>query len=192
MEYTILLNPGEEYMATKMGSMDQDGKKTKMPMNMTTIMDFQNNAMIMIMEEQKMANVMSMDMISDVTENEDSEAEKTIIKTGQTKEILGYRCEEYKITSEDMEGNIWIAPDIEAYDQSFLKNLGNSTFAKETELTELKGLMMEMEMTIKSGKKNKSTDMKMNVISFEEKETEIVMSNYQPLSLSGGFMNQEK
>lgn len=192
MDYTILLNPGKEYMATKMGSMTQEGKKTKMPMNMTTIMDFHNNAMIMIMEEQKMANVMSMDMINDVAENEEPQKEAAITKTGNTKEILGYKCEEYQIRSEDTEGSIWIAPDIEAYDQSFLKNIGNSAFANETELMELKGLMMEMEMTVKSGKKNTSTDMKMNVIRFEEKETDIVMSNYQSLSLGGGFMNQGK
>lgn len=192
MEYAILLNPGKEYMATKMGAMTQDGKKTKMPMDMTTIMDFQNNAMIMIMEQQKMANIMSMDELSDMAENEETMEEATITKTGQTKKILGYRCEEYKMTSADMEGNIWIAPKVEAYDQSFLKHLGNSAFTNKTELMELKGLMMEMEITVKPDKKNKSTDMKMNIISFEEKEKEIVMSNYKSLNMGSGFMNQRE
>ncbi len=196
MDYTMLLNPDEEYMATKIGSMmGQDGKKTKMAMNMTTIMDFQNNAMIMIMEEQKIAQIMSMSQINDMAENDEPQVETSITKTGRTKEILGYKCEEYQMTSEDMEGSIWIAPDIEVYNQSFLNNLGSSSFANKSELMDLKGLTMEMDMTIKSEKKKKKggdMNMKMTVISFEEQNNEIAMANYKSLSLGGGFSNQGK
>ncbi len=193
MEYTVLLNPNEEYMGTKIGNMTQGGKSNSMAKGIVNIMDFQNNAMIMIMEEQKMANVMSMESLNKAAENNKSEGETntTVAKTGKTKDILGYKCYEYQILSNDSEGSIWIAPSVEVYNQGFLKSMNNAAFSNNTELLDLKGLTMEMEMTVKSGDKGEKMDMKMTVISFNKKNSKIDMSNYTSMNFGAGFMGQQ-
>jgi len=192
MEYTVLLNPDEEYLGTKIGNMTQDGKSNSMAKGMVNIMDFQNNVMIMIMEEQKMANVMSMESLNKAAENNKSEGEinTTVAKTGKTKDILGYKCYEYQILSNDSEGSIWIAPSVDIYNQAFLKSMNNAAFSNNTELLDLKGLTMEMEMTVKSGDKGEQTEMKMTVISFSKKSSTIDMSNYTSVNFGTGFIGQ--
>ncbi len=194
MEYTVLLNPEEEYMGTKIGNMTQGGKSNGMAKGVINIMDFDNNAMIMIMEEQKMANVMSLESVNSMIEDNNSaeEAKNIVVKTGKTKEVLGYKCYEYQIKSEDSEGSIWIAPSINIYNQSFLKSMNNSAFTNNTKLYDLKGLAMEMGMTIKSEKGDEPTEMKMTVISINKKNTEIDMSNYTSMNFGAGFMGHEK
>lgn len=189
MDYTMFINPEAEYMATQMGTMESGGEKSNMPMGMTTILDYENEAMIMIMEEQKMAQIMSMDMLNKNLNTDKDIAEKqnemTIIKTGKTKEILGYDCEEYQVSSEDTNGSLWIAPQMEAFNHSFFKNMGNHSFADNTQFADLKGMMMEMDMTVKERKNKKESDMKMNIVSISKQSTVIVMANYQTIGMIG-------
>jgi hypothetical protein len=190
MDYSLLLNPEEGYIATLMENISSGDKKGGMAMRMTNIMDFNHQAMIMIMEEQKIAQILSMEEINKMNEKEEPSLEPSIEKTGRTKEILGYHCVEYQLSSEDTKGNIWVAPEIEVYNQSFLKNLGNSSIGSNPELMDLKGLMMEMEMTFTSEKGKDPTNMNMKVINFEEEQNEFVMADYTSMSLGMGMNNK--
>ena len=158
-------------------------------MNMTTILDYENDAMIMIMEDQKMAQVMSMDMltknIKTNKENGETQSEMSLSKTGKTKDILGHNCEEYMVSSEDMNGTLWIAPEMETFNHSIFKNMGNQSFASNTQFADLKGMMMEMDMQVKEGKGKKESDMKMNIVSINEQSTDIAMANYRTINLGG-------
>lgn len=81
---------------------------------MTTIMDLKNQAIIMLMDEEggksSMAMKMNMEKIHGTAEKEmkQNQEEYKIVKTGNTKTILGYTCEEYMVTSKDGKGQYWV------------------------------------------------------------------------------------
>jgi hypothetical protein len=183
MDYIVLINPETEYMATKLGSVEENGKKSDVDVNVTTIMDYGNKAMIMIMEDQKMANVMSMNVVSaaiDTSEVIDNNV--TIEKTGKTKEILGYTCDEYFMQSDDAEGSVWIATDVEFVSKSLFDNMGNSSFARNSGWLDEKGMMMEMDMMVNEEKSKKPSHMKMTMISMDEEKSSYKMSDYQTMN----------
>lgn len=81
----------------------------------TTIMDSKNQAVVILMEDSGNKSSMAMKMDFDkmqgmVDEEIETQAEEDIklIKTGNTKTILGYKCEEYTVTNEDGKGVYWI------------------------------------------------------------------------------------
>lgn len=186
MDYTLLVSPNDDYMATQMGSMEMDGKKNDAAKGVTTIMDYGNNAMIMIMEEQNIATVMSMNTVSAVMDTvEVNNNNAQITKTGKTKKILGYTCEEYQMKSDDADGSIWIAPDVPIMSQALFENMGNSSFAKNTDWLDKKGMMMEMDMMVNEEDSKKQSHMKMTVISIDEEKNAFAMADYQTMNLGG-------
>ncbi|HKL03517.1 MAG TPA: DUF4412 domain-containing protein [Cryomorphaceae bacterium] len=82
------------------------------------VFDFDENQMLMMMTNngQKMGFVMDTDGMADAAMNSDNSDAK-IIKTGKTKEISGYSCEEYIFESSDFdEGEVqsaWITQEAE-------------------------------------------------------------------------------
>lgn len=66
-----------------------------------SIIDWENNVTITLMEEDKSAFIMSMDRISGmVVENVEEEADMsgyTFVETGRTKQIIGYTCNGYQV-----------------------------------------------------------------------------------------------
>jgi hypothetical protein len=186
MDYIVLINPDEEYMATQMGEMEEDGKKSDVTVNVTTIMDYGNKAMVMIMEEQKMANVMSMGIMSAAIDSTDIvDNNVTVQKTGKTKEILGYTCDEYFMKSDDVEGSVWIATDVEFVSKSMFDNMGNSSFAKNSGWLDEKGMMMEMDMMVNEEKSKKPSRMNMTMISMDKEESSFKMADYQTMNFGG-------
>ncbi|SEG20017.1 DUF4412 domain-containing protein [Algoriphagus boritolerans] len=89
----------------------------KSPENSTTsIIDTKNEAIVMLMENkgEKSSMAIRIDhekmqgMVDKEVEKQRENPEYKITKTGNTKTILGYQCEEYLITSEDGEGHYWV------------------------------------------------------------------------------------
>lgn len=97
-----------------MGMSFVDPKKSNV--STISIIDSKNQAMVILIEEKGNKSSMAMGMDFDkihgmVDEEADEQLEKgnyTITKTGNTKSILGYPCEEYLVTTEDGKGNYWI------------------------------------------------------------------------------------
>lgn len=89
----------------------------KQPQTTTTsIMDTKNEAMVMLMEDKGNKSSISFKLdyekMQEVVDKEAEEQLETpdykITKTGNTKTILGYSCEEYLVETEDGKGNYWI------------------------------------------------------------------------------------
>ncbi len=193
MDYTMMLNPDKPYMATRMGSMEMEGKKNDMAKNMTMIMDFEANAMVMVMEDQKMVNVMSLDKMGNIQDADTVSSNATIKKTGKTKKILGHTCDEYLITSDNMEGSLWIAPDLESFSKVMYKNIGgNAALANNPSLKDMKGMMMEMDMTVQDEKGKGSSKLEMQIVSLDQATISFIMSDYQKLSFGGMGMGGKK
>lgn len=68
--------------------------------------------------------------------------EKTkVVKTGRTKIILGYTCDEYQATSEEGEANIWIAPKI----KTSLSKIFGASMTKNKKAKNMSALMQSMD-----------------------------------------------
>lgn len=82
----------------------------------TMVFDAKNQASIIFLdnkgEKSSFSYKMDLDAIDEGVEeqleNDSGEFDVTLEKTGKTKDILGYACEEYHVKSEDGEGYYWI------------------------------------------------------------------------------------
>ena len=122
VNYEMWFSDNAEYMATKVkGNESPDSRD--MPSSMLSILDEKNNAMIVIMQEQKIAQILSMDKIKDITieENEKDSIQtdfNSIKKSGRTKKILGHTCEEFISTNESNIFSFWVTQELEMYQKN--------------------------------------------------------------------------
>ncbi|GAA5222020.1 DUF4412 domain-containing protein [Membranihabitans marinus] len=162
----------------------------KKPKNQNFIvMNFEEGYMAMFMnndgEKQKMTMPLNQEAILAAAE-ESAEKQSgdniTIEKTGKTKTILGYHCEEYLITTEDYIQHTWITEDYEVatgmqgfFKQAFDKN--KKVYAPQI----TKGFPMEIEMI---RKKNKKTTY-MRTKSIDKVNEVINTADYPALAIGG-------
>ena len=191
VNYEMWFSDNEAYMATKVDS-DKNTDSRDMPSSVLSILDDKNQAMIIIMEEQKMAQLLSMSKIKDIAveENEIDDEDtdfKAIRKTGNTKKILGYNCEEFMSENETNKFSFWVTKELDLFQKNMFfnlsKSLGGNTFDDIPK--EAQGFMMEMSY------ENLSNNEKGNmvVIDIQNKDKTIRMDDYQLLSL-GKFMQK--
>jgi len=150
IDYGMWFSKDENYMATEIKSIESKEKgQQDMPSNMFTVLDEKNKTMVVFMEDQKMAQLVSMESIKDIAieENENINTDlKELKKSGQTKKILGYTCEEYVLEDADNKFSIWTTDELELTRKNMFFNLGESlggnTFKNIPKGAS--GLMMEM------------------------------------------------
>lgn len=110
MKIQYLLSSNTEFMGMSFVDPKQPNAST------VTILDTKNQAMVILLDDKGKKSSMAMKMDYDkMQEMVDEESEEqldtqdyTITKTGNSKSILGYTCEEYVVTTEDGTGNYWI------------------------------------------------------------------------------------
>lgn len=111
-----MLFPEDEEDYFGMEIKDSDNAKQEMP-QMKMIYDFKNQQIISMIdnEGQKIGMVMGIDedQLSKWAESEDYDIDEVPewSKTGKTKDILGYNCEQYIFSSEDGDGDAWVTDD---------------------------------------------------------------------------------
>ncbi len=192
VDYEMWFPENDGYMATKVKTSPNSNTKEDMPSSILSILDDNNQAMIILMEEQKIAQLLSMSKIKeiaveeDITESANTEFE-SIQRTGKTKKILGYNCEEFSSQNETNKFSFWITKDLELFQKNMFFNisrsLGGNTFDNIPE--NAKGFMMEMHFENLSNME-KGT---MKVINIENTKKIIMMNDYQLMSL-GQFMQK--
>ena len=191
VDYEMWFSENEPYMATQVGN-ESKPDPNDMPSVVLSILDDKNQAMIILMEEQKMAQLLSMSKIKDIAveENESEGADtefKGLQKTGNTKQILGYKCEEFVSENESNKLNFWVTSELTLFQKNMFFNmsrsLGGNTFGDIP--AEANGFMMEMNF------ENLSTNEKshMQVVEILNEDKEIDMANYQRMNL-GQFMQK--
>ncbi len=130
-EFITHLNPKSKSMAYQVLSGDM-GK----PGQGMFIIDAENGATIILSEEngKKSGIVYGMDnymeTLGETYEDEDLEetpdmylANPNVKKTGKTKNIAGYKCEEFIYTDEETKSNIWITKNLKMNTQDFFSTL---------------------------------------------------------------------
>ncbi|MGQ1890735.1 hypothetical protein ACT29H_09860 [Thermophagus sp. OGC60D27] len=164
------ISPGEKNFAYEFISdePDQDKGNTKGMF----IMDFTNNATIVLMEEdgrktgviygiRSIENVFK-GVADEMDENNDGEnMDLRPKKTGRTKNILGHKCEEYTYETEKQKGAFWIAKSVKWISEDTYFSIFKAKLYSEGIF---EGTLMESE----SHDKEKGTVSKMLVTELEE------------------------
>lgn len=126
------------------------------------ILDYANNTSITLDDKNKTGMAMSLNfmtnMIAKKAEKASEEAGNyTIVKTGNSKTIAGFFCEEYLMESDDMTMNVWLTEEtvISGMDQA--KVFATTTFGGKMNIPtdenqQQMGTMMESHMVEKGGK----------------------------------------
>lgn len=191
VNYEMWFSENAPYMATQVNNNAQPDPKD-MPSAILSILDDKNQAMIIVMEEQKMAQLLSMSKIknSAIAESEEEETDtafEALTKTGNSKQILGYTCEEFVSENESSKLSFWVTTELTLFQKNMFFNmsqsLGGNTFGEIP--SEARGFMMEMNYEDLSSKEKS----KMQVVDIKNETKEINMMEYQRMNL-GQFMQK--
>ena len=111
-----------------------DGGKKSESDKTVIIFDQKNNATVMLMENEDERSSMAfsldwegmmegMDIPEEDNQNEAEMKDFKFEKSGKTKSILGYTCDEYVVVSEEVEGNYWVSQsEIDGFSSFWGKN----------------------------------------------------------------------
>ena len=127
-EVVTYMSPGEKNFAYEFISGTPKSVREG-PSKGTFIMDYANEATIILSDEdgEKTGVVYGIQLFGqegDMSEEEEGDYVEEyeedvefyrddIQKTGRTKRILGYRCEEYEFSNEEDEGSFWVTKDVD-------------------------------------------------------------------------------
>lgn len=132
---------------------------------MITVLDIPAQTAHTFMDSGDSKTIMSfgLDLEAEVDDTME-QASMEITATGNTKEILGYSCEEYAVVAEEYEGTLWVTPDAGISFSDAFANLSSSSLQSTKGMNQawmsmVEGLVLEMNMTDTSRKKPSTVQM---------------------------------
>jgi hypothetical protein len=149
-----------------------DPEKGEAPLPTQFIFDNDNRCFMILMQSEGsktgiISTIPSDSAMNAQAKNQRATEEKpaTITKTGNTKMVAGYRCDEYKIVEEGMEGysNVWMAKDVKI--KADKRNWGKAGMPTYYGHKEFEGAMM---LAMESYDKNNKLEMKMETKEINE------------------------
>lgn len=158
------------------------------------IYDYNNNSIVTLIDEDKTVIGLPLDFAAEITDsigfNAETEEEIDVAsrfkKTGRSKNILGFRAEEYIAEDEDVIVNFWFSEEVPIDNSKMLEGMEKmgSFFAFDFAIIKDKkyrdGLILEMTATEKQNR----TTVKTKVIKLmTQQHITINTSNYNPINL---------
>jgi hypothetical protein len=171
LDMIMLLNEedGPAYMASIPSLENRD---------LLVIIDFDKQNMVTLSNGSAMTIELDSDTIDDVADEEESDSDIRFEKTGKSKRIAGYLCEEYHVEDENGEGVIWVTRDLPfSINTLYLGDQNKSYMPYSAE--RLEGFPMEWDYYDRLNG-NRSH---MRVTRVEKKERSIDMQDYRQMNL---------
>lgn len=148
------------------------------------VYDMQQDAILMIMEKDKIIQVLPSGMMaafSDAADQDDNqETPQLVRKPNGDKVIAGYKCEHYEMESNDMDVKLWFSREVDVKLDNFAKAFAGAAKGKQ-KMPKIdaanKGFMMAMNST---EKKNKDVN-QMTAVEVGKKQKVIIASQYKTL-----------
>lgn len=157
--YADYTNRKEEHVEIKMGFGSDCYYAQTHDTDYLMIYDYNNELMIMTDHHKKAYQVLPTNsaIMKTIAKNEDQKNEESsLVKTGKTKSILGYSCDEYTLQDKDTNTVLWITQELSIPGRENFENLAE--YHKENEFynSPYGGYMLSMEAYNKKGDKTSS------------------------------------
>ncbi|WP_027065242.1 DUF4412 domain-containing protein [Maribacter sp. Hel_I_7] len=157
-DITYYLTNDDEYIGSSFNMKDAS--------EFVTVMDLPNEAIhtFMNMGGQRTTNSVQLDL-EDAPELDMDSDDYSVSNTGQTKDILGYECDEYQVTGPQLSGTVWITQDADISFNTAYSSLRKKKFKNIKKgidpswLSIIDGLVLEMDMIDYSQKNAKPVHM---------------------------------
>lgn len=174
MKINYLLPETGNFMCTVVAGTDVEGVSNY------SIIDLDQDAMFIFLNQGGQKFKMSSDLKLDDVEESQDDTEYTITKTGKSKTVIGFLCEEYIIESDDLKINAWITNETDVrFPEGFYSMESKSQRTNQQWATEVDGFALEMTMIDKSKKRNNQTHL--FCTSIGSSDLQIVSSEYSNL-----------
>ncbi|MGF1534355.1 MAG: DUF4412 domain-containing protein [Bernardetiaceae bacterium] len=153
------------------------------------VMDWQNGTMLTVLPEQKMITAIGINT-DQIAEQVDEQIEKqetegataNIKKTGRTKQILGYTCQEYTTEDDDSKGVMWMTEDIAFNPQRAMGAMGGKRKTSVRQHYPQNGMLMEATWTDKkSGDQTFWETQELDL----KKTHNLITTDYQVIGMAG-------
>lgn len=156
-DITYYLTNDHEYMGSSFKMRDNQ--------EFITVMDLPNSAIhsFMDLDGQKSMTSIKIDL-DDVSDTEIDTHEFSVSPTGQTKEIIGFECQEFQVTGPQVSGTVWVTQEADisfqkAFTQLKSKKMKLFKGMDQSWVSMVDGLVLEMKMVDYSRKKPKPIKM---------------------------------
>ncbi len=147
----FLTEDGKRFGYQLLNSSEKKAPSAKMVMDMTTM------KMVTLIDQEGQKMAMCMDLNSPLfqSDRQVDDPVQTMKKTGRTKTILGYACEEYQSITEDATSSFWISKKTAIPMGKYYKAMSSmkTTPFGGGEGLPTHGMMMQMESVTKKGEK---------------------------------------
>lgn len=173
--------------------------KNRETQGMKILINREEEAIYQLMQanNQKMAMKMDLDKLKEMGQEEDmKKGDLKTRKTGKTKSILGYNCNQRSVTSEDVEGHVWVTKEVDINLGKIFEVMNKhprNKFGKKKVRSAysypFKGFVMESVMK----DKNEETKIKTRVTELKSKslgEKRFDISGYRVMNMNGGMHQQ--
>lgn len=110
--YTTYINTSNNDFAFEMQTVSAEDPSAVAAMSMVYDNDNQVVLMLTNTSEGKLALVTGFDNEDFMEEMEEDEDDYSYMKTGKTKTILGYKCDEYRVEDEEGTASIWVSREV--------------------------------------------------------------------------------
>lgn len=150
-------------------------KDKKIKDDFYTVFDVEREAMFTYMKND--GRKMKMGVAFKMDDAADEPDAVTIMATGNTRTILGYSCQEYKMEGKDMTGTVWVTTDVDIRFPSTLYKVKQNKSNNQEWMKDIDGWAMEVEIIDSSRRKPQTITMK--CLSIESSDFRINSSEYQ-------------
>lgn len=155
------------------------------------IFNMKDKKMVTVMEAQKMAMIMDLNKYQQTIQqqaedNKDAIAKTKIAKTGVKEKILGYNCDQYKITSDKSESLISITTELGAGFAGFAKSLMmmlNNGGSKGATIPDTQGAENGVMMKLEAKDTSTGKVTKLEATAVDKDGKEINISDYKVMSM---------
>lgn len=161
---------------------------------MFMVYDMKSMKMLTLMEAQKMAMVMDIkkliDQVSDKAGvNADDTPDGKITKTGKSEKILGYTCEQYKISSDKAETLVWITSELGSgfgdYAKSMAMAMGGGKATKGKGFPDMQGVANGVMLKMESTDTSKGELTRIEAIAIDKGGKKLNTSGYKMINMAG-------
>jgi hypothetical protein len=172
-------NDDEKIMAAEVFGKTVEG----MPAS-TSIFDFQNESMVMLMDNSGSKTAVVTAIPKNIVQAEDEETPASddvkITKTSETKKILGYTCTKYLVESSDMRSEVWITEDVKISQFTAMGSMATKGKKKNPQAQVFANLKNVFVMQMNSTDKKTGDKFSLNVTEIKlQDDKKVQMSDYQ-------------